>query len=148
MADEPARDYLFFYGTLMSRLGRSRPAGVDRWLTWLGCGTIKAQLFDLGTYPGAVPSETDEVRGELHACTNPGSVLPVLDEFEQYRPDRPAHSLFVRTRVLVLGDDAAHTEAWAYFYNAAPGEAPRIDPGDYLSYLLSRARKTSLPEQA
>jgi len=32
-------------------------------------------------------------------------------------------------------DDGTTVEAWAYFYNAPLGAAPKIPSGDYLEYL-------------
>jgi gamma-glutamylcyclotransferase (GGCT)/AIG2-like uncharacterized protein YtfP len=127
-------DLVFFYGTLMSAFRRSTAKPVSVALTPFGHGWIAAALFDLGAYPGAIPSSTSRVRGELHRMQDPAAALSALDEFEGYRPDDDG-SLFVRRATPVTLDDRSVEPAWVYFFNAPVGTAPRIDPGDYLEYL-------------
>jgi gamma-glutamylcyclotransferase (GGCT)/AIG2-like uncharacterized protein YtfP len=127
-------DLVFFYGTLMSAVRRSDAEPASTALTPLGQGWIAAALFDLGAYPGAIPSSTSRVRGELHRMLDPSAALRALDEFEGYRPDDDG-SLFVRRATSVTRDDRSVEEAWVYFFNAPLGSAPRIDSGDYLKYL-------------
>lgn len=128
-------DLVFFYGTLMSAFRRSNAEPVAVALTPLGQGWIAAALFDLGTYPGAIPSSTSRVRGELHRMHDSATALPALDEFEGYRPGVDDGSLFVRRTTAVTRDDGSVEQAWVYFFNAPLGAAPRIDSGDYLRYL-------------
>lgn len=128
-------DLVFFYGTLMSAFRRSNAEPVAVALTPLGQGWIAAALFDLGTYPGAIPSSTSRVRGELHRMHDSATALRALDEFEGYRPGVDDGSLFVRRTTAVTRDDGSVEQAWVYFFNAPLGAAPRIDSGDYLRYL-------------
>ena len=79
-------DLVFFYGTLMAGFDRRRRADIDSKLTFVGRGTIRAALFDLGLYPAAVPAPDGKVLGELYEAIDPDAVLPVLDEIEGYRP--------------------------------------------------------------
>src|SRR4051794_31553199 len=79
-------DLVFFYGTLMAGFDRRRRADIDSKLTFVGRGTIRAALFDLGLYPAAVPAPDGKVLGELYEAIDPAAVLPVLDEIEGYRP--------------------------------------------------------------
>ena len=128
-------DLVFFYGTLRSALRRNNAAHIDGSFTFVSCGWIGAILFDLGPYPGAIPSATSHVRGELHRMLNPGETLRRVDEFEVYHPDRENVSLFVRRETLVTLDNDSTASAWVYFFNGPLGRAPRIDSGDYLDYL-------------
>jgi gamma-glutamylcyclotransferase (GGCT)/AIG2-like uncharacterized protein YtfP len=128
-------DLVFFYGTLMAGFDRRRRADIDGKLTFVGRGTIRAALFDLGLYPAAVPSPEGQVRGELYETIEPDTVLPVLDEIEGYRPGRPEQSLYTRDRVNVRLTDGNQYSAWVYFYNAPLGSAPRIASGDYLEHV-------------
>ena len=125
---------VFFYGTLMTGFDRRRRLGLDDQLTYRGRGWIRAALFDLGLYPAAVPASDSQVRGEVFEVTDPAAVLAALDEVEGYDPSTPDTSLYVRRQVPVYLEDGS-AEAWAYFYNAPLGAAPRIQSGDYLSYL-------------
>jgi gamma-glutamylcyclotransferase (GGCT)/AIG2-like uncharacterized protein YtfP len=128
-------DLVFFYGTLMSAFRRSTAEPVAVALTPLGQGWIAAALFDLGAYPGAIPSSTSRVRGELHRMLDSAAALGTLDEFEGYRPGDDDGSLFVRRTTSVTRDDGSVEQAWVYFFNGPLGAAPRIDSGDYLKYL-------------
>jgi len=129
---------VFFYGTLMAGFDRRRRAEIDDRLEYLGRGSIRAALFDLGLYPAAIPSPEDRVWGELYWMTEASAVLPVLDDIEGYNPDDPDRSLYVRREVEVTSADGSTGRAWVYFYNAPLGQAPRIPAGDYLQYVKGR----------
>jgi gamma-glutamylcyclotransferase (GGCT)/AIG2-like uncharacterized protein YtfP len=126
---------VFFYGTLRRGFDRTARAGVDDLLSFLGRGSIQAKLFDLGIYPAAVPATDSRVWGELFEMTDPGRVLPLLDEIEGYREGAPDVSLYTRSEVPVTLDDGRTEHAWVYFYNAPLGQAPEIPSGDYLEHL-------------
>ena len=92
------RDLVFFYGTLMAGFDRRQRAGMDANLKYLGRGSIRAALFDLGLYPAAVPAPDGVVWGELYEVVDAPTVLAALDEIEGYRPDDHDRSLYVRSR--------------------------------------------------
>ena len=132
-------EHVFFYGTLMTPFNRPGRQRVDHHLRYIGRGTIKAALFDLGIYPAAVPV-TDEgvVWGEVHETDDPASVLASLDEIEGHRPSEPEQSLYTRVLTDVTLEDGRVQPAWAYFYNAPLGRAERIESGDYLDHLKAK----------
>jgi gamma-glutamylcyclotransferase (GGCT)/AIG2-like uncharacterized protein YtfP len=116
-----------------NRPGRQR---ITPKLTYLGRGTIKAALFDLGIYPAAIPAEDQSVVwGEVYETADPAGVLAVLDEIEGYRAGEPDRSLYTRVLTDVTLQDGRTQPAWAYFYNAPLGQAQRIASGDYLEHL-------------
>jgi gamma-glutamylcyclotransferase (GGCT)/AIG2-like uncharacterized protein YtfP len=131
-------DFVFFYGTLMAGFDRRRKAGIDDSLAYIGRGSIKAALFDLGLYPAAVPAPDRQVWGEVYEVTDAGTVLPALDTIEGFSPSQPDTSLYLRTRVDVTLPDGANAPAWVYFYNAPLGRARRIPSGDYLEHIKAR----------
>ena len=128
-------DLAFFYGTLMTGFDRRRRLGLDAKLMFRGRGWIHAALFDLGLYPAAVPDADGQVWGEVFEMLDASTVLAALDSIEGYRPDEPETSLYLRRQVPVHFEDRRVEVAWAYFYNAPLGRAPRIESGDYLQYL-------------
>jgi gamma-glutamylcyclotransferase (GGCT)/AIG2-like uncharacterized protein YtfP len=128
----------FFYGTLMSGFDRRQRLGLEDRIVRRGRGWIEAALFDMGTYPAAVPSPGQRAWGELVEIADADSVWPALDDVEGYDPATPDSSLYVRKVVPVHLDDGRDVEAWVYFYNAPLGDAPRIPSGDYLKYLTLR----------
>jgi len=130
-------DLVFFYGTLMSGFKRPGRERLDSKLTAIGRGAIHAALFDVGLYPAAIPATDALVQGELHRMSD-DTVLHELDEIEGYRPEEPDASLYRRLETPVTLQDGRTEIAWAYFYNAPLGSAPRIESGDYLDYLRVR----------
>lgn len=131
-------DHGFFYGTLMAGFDRRRRAGIDDKMTYRGRGYITGALFDLGIYPAAVPSSDGCIWGEVYEFSDVDAVLAALDDIEGYSQADPDRSLYLRRRVNVTLDMSASVEAWAYFYNAPLGGAPRIDSGDYLAHISAR----------
>ena len=127
-------DRVFFYGTLMTGFNRRLRIGIDSKLRYVGRGSIKAILFDLGIYPAAVPGE-GRVWGELFETDEPDLVLAGLDSIEGYRPGDPEHSLYMRIQSPVTLEDGQTESAWVYFYNAPLGQASQIPSGDYLRHL-------------
>ncbi len=133
-------DLVFFYGTLMAGFDRRRRAGVDQQLTYVGRGSIRASLFDLGLYPAAVPDPDRVVWGEIYVMSEPQEVLAALDHIEGHRPDDPDHSLYTRSLAEVTLADGTRSAAWVYFYNAPLGHAPLIASGDYLDHVRAGER--------
>lgn len=132
-------DHVFFYGTLMAPFNRPGRQRITPKLNYVGRGSIRAALFDLGIYPAAIPAEDDsKVWGEVYEAADPASVLSVLDEIEGYRPNEPDRSLYTRVLTDVALEDGRTRQAWVYFYNAPLGRAQRIESGDYLEHLNAR----------
>lgn len=129
-------NHVFFYGTLMAPFNRPGRQRITPKLTFIGRGTIRAALFDLGIYPAAIPAEDNSrVWGEVYETTDTASVLSVLDDIEGYRPNEPDRSLYTRVHADVTLEDARTLSAWTYFYNAPLGRAQRIASGDYMEHL-------------
>ena len=122
----------------MAGFDRRRQAGIDDKLVYVGRGSIRAALFDLGLYPAAVPAPDRRVWGEVYEVTDIESVLPALDGIEGFTPQQPDQSLYVRDRVEVTMADGSAAQAWVYFYNAPLGRARRIASGDYLEHIRAR----------
>lgn len=131
--------HVFFYGTLMTPFNRPGRTRVSSELVFQGRGSIRAALYDLGIYPAAIPTEDgSRVIGEVYEIRDAATVLATLDEIEGYRANEPERSLYTRVETPVTLEDGRVEPAWAYFYNAPLGSAPRIESGDYLDYLRVR----------
>ena len=83
--------HVFVYGTL--RRGEQRDINLLRpQPRWVGLGSIRGALYDLGTYPGvvldagAVEGAGSVVRGEVYAIAP--SLEQVLDEIEEVWPQQ------------------------------------------------------------
>ena len=131
-------DLVFFYGTLMSGFSRPGRLRLNTHLKPVCRGSIEAALFDLGIYPAAVPAADSRVWGEVHRMVDVSTVLGALDEIEGFTPEEPERGLYTRAEIPVRLDDGRVEFAWAYFYNAPLGNAPRIESGDYREHLKVR----------
>lgn len=133
----PKIHYLFAYGTLL--IGTPEQTFNQLLRKSLRIDTracIQARLYELGSYPGAVPSPSpqDRVYGYLLVLRQPDRILPLLDAYEGHDPCRLHESEFVRvkTRITPIAHRAPQP-VWVYYYNRPLGRAPRIRSGDYLA---------------
>jgi gamma-glutamylcyclotransferase (GGCT)/AIG2-like uncharacterized protein YtfP len=123
--------YLFVYGTLRSQMNDPRHRLLGQWAVLIGLGSNRGKLFDLGRYPGAVPSciSTDRVVGEVYQLNTPQAALSILDQYEGHR--------FRRERVSVSLDSAQTISCWIYLYRGSVKHRKLIPSGDYVQYLGS-----------
>jgi gamma-glutamylcyclotransferase (GGCT)/AIG2-like uncharacterized protein YtfP len=126
-------EYLFVYGTLLSKQASPEIAGLIRQLGRIGPATTKGRLYDLGEYPGAIvdPSSRTLVYGEVYRLPPGEDLLTKLDLYEEYDPLAPQDSLFVRTRCFAKTFDGRTLECWIYTYNGNVKTAPLISSGNY-----------------
>jgi pyruvate carboxylase len=132
---ESVRTRLFVYGTLRRGYSRNYRLG-EAAARFVGMGRIRGRLYDLGLYPGArrATKRTDRIIGELYELADSAGKLRELDRVEEFYPEKPSKSLFVRRRVEVELDDGTTQRAWAYFLNKKPLNAPLLAHGDYLQH--------------
>lgn len=116
--DTLLNDLLFVYGTLRRASAHPLARLLASKSEWLGVAEFRGLLFDVGSYPGAVPSNdpTHRVRGEVYRLTDPVTILALLDRYEEFGEEFPDPNEFIRTRqAVVLG--GTRIEAWIYLYN-------------------------------
>jgi gamma-glutamylcyclotransferase (GGCT)/AIG2-like uncharacterized protein YtfP len=110
---------------------------------FVGRGTIRASLYDLGDYPGARVvglRAGQRVSGELYRLRDPKVALRILDKYEEFSPLDPRKSLFIRGLVPVTMEDGRKKRAWAYLYNRSVADARLIPSGRY--------RDSAIPQPA
>jgi gamma-glutamylcyclotransferase (GGCT)/AIG2-like uncharacterized protein YtfP len=128
--DSRVTDCVFVYGTLrrgfashglICRLGGS----------YVGRGMIQGELYDLGSFPGALRSEDPAARvaGEVYRFKDSVRALRTLDEYEGVSEYRAGP--YVRSVLEVTLEDGAEVKAWAYCLRRQPDPARRIVSGDY-----------------
>lgn len=127
---------LFFaYGTLRRdsrRLPRELLGGAVR----VGVATYRGRLYELGWYPGAVPSSDphDRVRGDVYRLPDeeaPG-ILGALDRYEACAPGDSAPHEFRRVRAVVDIAGQGPRACWIYLYAGPLVGLRRIASGDFL----------------
>jgi gamma-glutamylcyclotransferase (GGCT)/AIG2-like uncharacterized protein YtfP len=117
--------HLFAYGTLRPHQAPPEIAPVVDSLLSVGTGTIRARLYDLGPYPGVVLNENLDdptlVYGHVYQLPdNPEilvAALELLDAYEDFRPDEPAKSLYLRQTTQVTLADGLTLLCWVYTWN-------------------------------
>ena len=113
-------NHLFLYGTLHPDRAPAEIAPAARRLQPIGRGTIRALLYNLGEYPGAIlDPAAPPVPGEVFLVPD-AATLSALDAYEDYRPGSPTDSLFLRTKTVVTFDDGSRKSCWVYVYNRDP----------------------------
>jgi gamma-glutamylcyclotransferase (GGCT)/AIG2-like uncharacterized protein YtfP len=124
---------LFVYGTLRSSRINSVIPEVAPYIKKTAKGYVKAKLFDLGEYPGAVNADkADKVYGEVIEI-NPDKLKFVLDALDEYEEvdKNPLKSLFQRKQTLVSTDEGKRMMAWIYWYNKDVNGLKEIKGGVY-----------------
>jgi len=108
---------LFIYGTLHPDRAPREIAAAARRLTPLGPATIRARVYDLGAYPGAILDHTaPSLPGELFTVPD-AETLAALDAYEDFRPASPPDSLYLRVQTTATLPDGSHHTCWVYVYN-------------------------------
>ena len=114
--------YLFVYGTLR-RGSRNRFARIlAAQAQFIGQAQMRGRLYNLGEYPGAVPSEVfaDWVRGDVFRLNQPEDTLSELDGYEG--------ALFTRIPQQVYLPSGMQL-AWVYLYTGRLPLGRRITSG-------------------
>ena len=91
----------------------------------LGKGTVRGKVHDLGEYPALTVHESPKQRvsGSVFALPDDPHTLPALDLYEDFRPEDPASSLFIRAKRTVTLADGKRKRCWVYIYNQALPQA-------------------------
>ena len=137
---------VFVYGTLRAGFALHHYLQ-EPGARFLGAGTIRGRLYDLGPFPGARPAtkRTDRIIGELYELPDSANKLEELDEVEEFYPAERSKSLFIRRSVAVQLAGGAKRSAWAYFLNKKPSAAQHLSHGDYLQHKMdSRSARARL----
>jgi gamma-glutamylcyclotransferase (GGCT)/AIG2-like uncharacterized protein YtfP len=140
----PINPRLFVYGTLMAAAGHRMGARLARESRLLGPATIQGRLYDLGRYPGLVPSEDagDAVHGEVVVLADPAASLRWLDAYEGIAPGREEQSEYERVERPVRLATGAAVIAWAYVYRSAVSAGRRVPGGRWLDSPGAKGRRS------
>jgi gamma-glutamylcyclotransferase (GGCT)/AIG2-like uncharacterized protein YtfP len=108
---------LFVYGTLHPERAPREIAHAAQRLISVGSATIRARLYNLGTYPAAVLDGTaPPLLGELFEVPD-DATLAALDAYEDFRPTDPIASLYLRVETIAIGLDGQSRPCQVYVYN-------------------------------
>ena len=130
---------LFVYGTLMSAaksgFGSTMRRRLARASVRLGGATVKGRLYDLGGYPGLVPSDAgrDLVAGELIRLLDTDRVFRWLDVYEGIGDGHELPHAYERKVCDVRLTRGPRVAAWIYLYRLNTSGCARIRSGNWLS---------------
>jgi gamma-glutamylcyclotransferase (GGCT)/AIG2-like uncharacterized protein YtfP len=126
-------EFLFAYGTLQPGLAPEQVADVVRGLENVGKGSIPGTLYDLGSFPRAVleSNSSRRISGTVYHLPAGADILDRLDEYEEYYPESPKASQFIRTLCFVQLTDGRILECWVYEYNGHPDIRSIVESGTY-----------------
>jgi len=126
-------EFLFAYGTLQPGLAPDQVADLVRDLVSVGTGSVPGTLYDLGSFPGAVleSNSSRRISGTVYRLPAGAGILNRLDEYEEYYPESPKASQFIRTLCSVQLTDGRILECWVYEYNGHPDHRSILESGTY-----------------
>ena len=112
-------EFLFTYGTLQPGRAPAEIAHLVERLQVAGRGHVHGTLYDFGHYPGAVldASSASRIPGTIYKLPPDRDLLARLDEYEEYSPESPETSQFIRELHAVHWEDGRTSLCWVYVYN-------------------------------
>ena len=129
---------LFVYGSLRSGFRSPAYEYISRYFDLVGEGKVRGQLFDLGTYPAAKPTNENKfIIGELYRIRNENEfawAMGQLDDYEGVHVDFDETQLY-RRDVTEVHIDNKNSNAWIYWYYGDVTDKPVIESGDVLQYM-------------
>jgi gamma-glutamylcyclotransferase (GGCT)/AIG2-like uncharacterized protein YtfP len=134
---------IFVYGSLRSGFQSPAYEYISKYFTLVSEAKVKGRLYDMGSYPAAVPTE-DEVyiTGELYDLKNPEDfawAIEQIDAYEGVNPEEGEPVSYVRDRVQVYYADQT-TEAWVYWYKGNIDDQPQIVSGDIFDFIHQKSK--------
>lgn len=125
--------YLFVYGSLRRVFNHPMHDWLVRYASWVGDATFGGRLFSLGAYPGAVPTSqpTAQVKGEVYEVLDATALFAQLDDYEDFLPENPTASLYLRQIHEIGLTDGRRIPAWVYVYNRPVIGLPQVASGDW-----------------
>lgn len=138
---DPGVFHLFVYGSLRSGFRSPAYEYISRYFDLVGEARVRGKLFDLGSYPAAVPADEDVfILGELYAIKNEQEfswALGQLDDYEGVTVE--AHEIQLYRRELApIHINGTMVPAWIYWYNGETEGKPLISSGDVIEHLSKK----------
>jgi gamma-glutamylcyclotransferase (GGCT)/AIG2-like uncharacterized protein YtfP len=141
------RPTFFFYGTLQAaELSEPARAMLPKFKR-IGEARTPGRLFAIRAphmiYPALLlPASPGETVAGIAYAAEPSFTegdLALLDSYEEYFPEAPSKSEYLRKSLSVILKSGEHLSAWVYVYNfPLPENAEPIPSGDFKAYLAAR----------
>ncbi len=130
-------NHIFVYGTLLSQYSNIESHDyLKKYTEFIDFACMDGKLYMVDYYPGAIPCEKGEksiVKGEVYKLTNPKLLFDFLDKYEEYNPEDPDHSEYVRKPTqVILNKSKQVITAWVYYFNQDTADLEFLPKGDFL----------------
>jgi gamma-glutamylcyclotransferase (GGCT)/AIG2-like uncharacterized protein YtfP len=130
--------YLFVYGTLLSEYGDPESRlFIEKYAELVGKARSEGKMYMVDYYPGMIPCGEKEkyyVKGELYRLKEPEKLFSFLDQYEEYNPNAPQSSEYVRKETTVqLKSSSKELKAWVYYFNQSIEDLEFLPKGDFLN---------------
>jgi gamma-glutamylcyclotransferase (GGCT)/AIG2-like uncharacterized protein YtfP len=139
--NKPGIYHLFVYGSLRSGFRSTAYEYVSQYFDFVSDGKVKGNLFDMGSYPAAIPSTGDGfITGELYCAKEEGEfpwAIAQLDDYEGVNVEGDEVQLY-RRELAEIETAKGKVTAWMYWYCGNVSGKPQIASGDVIEYLKSK----------
>ena len=136
----------FAYGSLRSGFHSPAYEYISRYFNFLGEAKVKGELFELGTYPAARPTDQNKfIIGELYRIKNENEFPWAMGQLDDYEGVSVAFDemLLYRREIAEVHIDNKITNAWIYWYIGDIKDKPVIESGDVLQYMEQKKQSLS-----
>ncbi|GAB2599461.1 gamma-glutamylcyclotransferase family protein [Spirosoma areae] len=133
----PNPDFLIVYGTLRPPFDNLFAQYLRQRGRCVGEGTFTGQVFDMGSYPGAIYQEAcaAHVCGTVFDISNQkAAILTYLDYYEGVGEGFEHPTEFVRAIVPVQFNEQI-ADCWVYLYNLPTEAKPIVESGNYAQHI-------------
>ncbi len=133
---------LFVYGSLRQGFNHTAYGYITQYFTLVGNGKAKGVLYDLGSYPAAVPDENEhQIVGELYCIIHEDEfeyAIAQLDDYEGVHASYDQTSYYKRAITSVMLEDGSEHQAWIYWYTGDIQGKPVVESGDVIAYIRNK----------
>lgn len=129
---------LFVYGSLRSGFRSPAYEYISRYFDLVGDAKVKGQLYDLGDYPAAKPTNEEKfIIGELYRIKNEKEFSWAIGQLDDYEGVNVAFDepLLYRRDITEVYIEDKIIPSWIYWYHGDVENKPVIESGDVLQYL-------------
>lgn len=133
---------IFVYGSLRSGFHNPAYEYISKYFKLLGEGKVKGRMYDMGSFPAAVPAEEGFIKGELYEHNGTGDfgyTIEQLDAYEGVNPEEGEPLLYRREKVEVEYENG-RSEAWIYWFSGQVDDQPVIASGDVFDFIHQKSK--------
>lgn len=133
---------IFVYGSLRSGFKSLAYNYISKYFTLVNNAKVQGLLYNVNGTPIAKPTtENKFIVGELYQVNNMdefGFAMAQIDDYEGLNVEEGEMALYRREKVSVYQENLDNTTAWIYWFNGEVANAPIIESGDVLQFIIDK----------